>query len=617
MRSEVTMLVIYFFIVLVLTAACFFIGNYFLVKNCFADINLNRIGLGYLIIMGLFSIISIPFMFFHTKFSWLYWTILFLTAALSFVSIKFFLVENLKNRGLFIDKFRNFVRQRNVIFYSCIFLIFLQMVLFVILKNTNDDDGWYVAVTSTALENDEIFSRDPATGSTLFPFQTHYELVGHELFLAVICRLFSINPPVLCHTVIPVFFLLIHYVVVYDLCRKMDKENSDRFFLCFILLNVFSGYCRFSRGGFMFRRIWCGKTLIASISLPLLLLLWWNIYERKQVKKGDIILLTLATYFSFHLSAIGLYMIPLAYMVYTIVFFIYTRKWFETIKLCLPMVFALPYVFLKWTMMTSEDLALVKLDADKLEWLSVLDKTSNGKVYIWVLWAVAVLILLKTGRGVMKYLLGIYPVLCFVTFLNPLLCGVFAKYITGTSVYWRLIWNLQMSFTIIGALICVYKYWKWNKASFMIFYFMLLIIFGDVIYFEEKYPLAENYENIEPTTINLADVMVEENYLEGGIMIPFPYSYEIRQYTGKIMVTWTEYENRHYTPDKFERLSSLYDKLYNVREYSSDIVDDLREYNVAYLGLYTEMDNSAFSGKYDCIYHDEELTVYDIASAIN
>lgn len=609
------MLVAYLFIVLTLTVVCFFIGDY-LVSFC-ADVNMNRIGLGYLVIMGVFSIISIPFMFFHTKFSWLYWITMFFIAVLLFLSIKSFLIDCLEKKEIFINKLSSFLDKKSVIFCICIFLVFLQMILFVVLKNTNDDDGWYVALTSTALENNEIFSRDPATGSVLFPFQTHYELVGHELFLAVICKLFSINPPVLCHTVIPVFFVLIHYVIVYDLCKKMDKENTNKFFLCFILLNIFSGYCSFSRGGFLVRRIWCGKSLIANITLPLLLLLWWNIYERKQVKKSDIILLTLVTYLSFHLSAIGLYMLPLAYMVYTMVFFVYTRKWFETIKLCLPMIFALPYVFLKWTMMTSEDLALVQLNAEELEWLSVLDKTSNGKVYIWVLWAIAVFIVLKTGKGVMKYLLGLYPILCFATFLNPFLCNLFAKYITGTSVYWRLIWNLQMSFTIIGALICVYRNWKWSKASFLTLYFVLLIIFGDVIYIEEKYPLAENYENIEPTTIHLADVMVKENYLEGGIMIPFPYSYEIRQYTGKIIVTWTEYENRHYTPDKFEYLSSLYDKLYVTKEYSSDIVDELREFDVSYLGLYSTMDNSAFSGKYDCIYHDEELTVYDIASSIN
>lgn len=605
------MLIYYIIIILILNIACYILGCGIHESKAGQYIKLNIFITGYVGIVFFFALVSIPFMYFHSKFTYLYWTFLLGLGVLLIFRAKCFLKHILYSNDL-----SAFIKKRNTSFWIALLLICTQILLYIILKHRNTDDSWYIALSNTVLEHNKIFDRDPSCGNIFHLFATQYELVGHELLIAVICKFFSVSPAVACHTVIPVFFLEAHYIIIYALSRKMNQEHEDIIFLLITLINMFSRYSTSSRGCFLLERLWQGKAVLVNLALPLLLLVFWNIYESKEVSKSDIALLTVCTYYAFHLSAVGLYMFPLSYAIYTLLFFSYSRKWAETMKLCIPMILAIPYVFLKWMMISTTDLTKVIAAADELDWFSLAQQMTGGRNFIWGIWIITIVFIIVSGKKEEKYLLGFYPLLCLVTFLNPLFCKMVAEYLTGTTVYWRLFWDLQTTFTISGAFACCYRLWKRNKNWIVIPSIVLVLTCGKSIY-KKDMRIAENYENISNTSINLADTMIKTENLEGGLLLPREYAYEIRQYSGKIELIWTKYAKHHYTPERLNELSVLFNQLYEDREYSSDIVNDLKKFNVVYLALYTSVDNTDFSNKYSCIYSDNKITVYDITSPLN
>lgn len=565
----------------------------------------NPIVIGFLFWVGVFQILVIPFMYFHTKFSYLY--ILMIVVFLCTFGIAVY--KYIKKQKVKISFKINWILAITLI------LILLQAIAYIFLQHSDADDSFYIAEITTILDSNQILAFDPTTGDANFLFQSQYELVGYEVLLSILCKAFQINPATFCHTLLPIVLLVVHYCVVYELCKKITKESTDIAFLVVTITNMFSGYAVYSRGAFLLFRLWQGKAVLVNIVLPILLLLFWDIFEKKCVDKRDILLMTLCTYSAFCTSAVGLYLVPLAYAAYTLTFLLYTKVLKQTLKLCLPMILALPYVGIKYCVMAQgKTVGLITEASDALDYFAIL-KNINGTGYMMIAWSIAIILLLSMHKDEKSYLLGVYPLVCLLTFLNPILCKLVAKYITGTSVYWRLFWSLQFTFTFVAAFAVVWDKWKYKKG-FTILAIIVTIGCGKWIYTPENYVLAENFEKISHTTKNIVDTLSVENQKNCRLMMPLEYAAEVRQYTGKVQLVWSRYSKTEYRLnddfESFQALEDVYNRLYIEQNYDTNIIDSLEAFNVDYLALYSGANNITLQENYQCVYSDENISVFDM-----
>ena len=153
-------------------------------------------------------------------------------------------------------------------------LILLQIVYIVILGHLDADDALYVGAATTALESDSVYHVNAYTGLAYINLPRRYILSPFPIFLAMISQLSAgLHPAILAHTIMPLIFLPLVYVVMYLLALRWfpDKAESRGIFLLLVsVLFWFSAYSVYNSGDFTMVRIWQGKAFLCAIMLPLL-----------------------------------------------------------------------------------------------------------------------------------------------------------------------------------------------------------------------------------------------------------------------------------------------------------------------------------------------------------
>ena len=362
--------------------------------------------------------------------------------------------------------------------------------------------------------------------------------------------------------------------------------------------------------------VWLGKAMFINIILPFLLILFMELMDKKKVGKDTLILLVLLIYAAFCATATGLYLYPLSYAVYTLVFLCAIRNFKEALKLCIPVAAAMPYVIIKYIVLARTNIiSIITEDASSLSYRAVF-KEFIGSRYMVVVLAAALLILLIYGEKKQKYLFVLYPILGFVTYLNPFLHTVVAQYLTGADVYDRLFWLLQVSFVFIADVACVMYRLQGGKRWLTPFIILagMLLSGCRLHYSNPNWQIKENMEGVTEATKQIADAIIEKNESNNRLLLPRPYVLEVRQYTGQIELVYTLYV-KFVVPESIdigyvERLDNLNNILYSGGKINSDIWDDFTYFNVKYVGVYPST-AEVFEGC-PIIYEDADIIVYDI-----
>ena len=160
-----------------------------------------------------------------------------------------------------------------MIFWAFIIgLIFYQVFYVVYFQHADSDDSYYLAQINTIVETDYLMNIEPTTGIDVFKQIATYKLIGHEVMLSMIAKMFNVNVAFLSHMIMPIKMIPLHYIVVYEL-GKIIKYEYKRLFLFFsVIINMFSAFSGAASPAWLLLRIWQGKAVIVSILLPMLLL---------------------------------------------------------------------------------------------------------------------------------------------------------------------------------------------------------------------------------------------------------------------------------------------------------------------------------------------------------
>lgn len=577
---------------LFLFISCFFVGS-LLQKNdsfCVSNILIK----GYILIIALFQVVALPFMYFEAKFSGLCSLSLCLLGVISLIGlikIVNFFKKNANYRKNYLLQSENFSHKQILVWILIIGIIIYQVCMLVFYQHSDGDDNFYIAQINTILETNHVLATEPSTGLEFRQFDISYKLVGYEVLLSVIAKVFKCNPAFLSHTILPVFLIPLHYVVIYQIGKIIKSKYKELFLLLCVCVNMFSMFSGCSTGAFLLLRIWQGKAVLVSIILPFLLLEFVKIYEQKEVLKENLFMLTLILWSGFHTTTVGLYLAPIAYFIYTVTYFFSYRDFKNSFKLCVPVFLALPFVFLKAKVLASQEMfsKIGKHEMRMSYWGTFYEKYLNSYWVILILILVSVFYIWKKGTQLEKMVSIYAPIVLLLTFANPILAPFIARSVTGSAVYWRMFWLFNFRFIVVIAMLIYISEDIMRKFSTTMIMLFLVAASGEFVFQEPFFEERSNRYKISNRVVWISDKIIEEGDSDSHLLIPDPYSWEIRQYTGKIKLVWSRTAEGMYDEKDFILLKQLYKQLYEEKEWKVDYVEKMFDYfHVDYVYLYED-----------------------------
>lgn len=580
------------FKILFMLIICFLIGC--LVEKKYSKLNATNVIInGYILVTVYFQILSTPFMYFETRFDYLYYLFIisiFFACIVAVVKIN----KNIKQSNASKHSFGKDINRylKNKMLLVMLTIILIQIVLVVVFQHKDADDSFYVTQINSILDKNRIMSCDQSTGLSQFPFNNVYKLVGYEVLLAVISKVFNIHGAILSHSILPILFIPLYYLIMYNTGKKLFKNNNKYIFILIIsILNIFSGYSVYSQGAFLLFRIWQGKALIVNITLPLLLNVFLEIFDEEKIKKASLIQIFCILVLGMHYSTIGIYIVPMAYLCFTITYFVKTRNVKECMKFSIPIIMILPFVILKFKILMFDFSGLSDIIAnpDSLNYIEVV-KNANGKSMILLLFIISTIIICVFGNRTERYIFSLYPIITFVTILNPLFKNIIAQKITGIVVYWRVFWLLFINCSIaVASVIIITRSIRYKKLV-LVSILTALVINGEIIFNSQNFSQRDNWYKINSDAITFADVIVKENPYS-ILLAPENLAVEFRQYSPKVYLAWSRssYVKDNYKAigkeEEFGKINGLYHKIYSERKIDSETIKDLKFYDIKYIVL--------------------------------
>ena len=161
-------------------------------------------------------------------------------------------------------------------------LVILQAAILIFTMPTSySDDITYITIVNDMVEVRRYYPLGISTGY-LYPGQgivsPKYDYTSYYPFVSVLCILTNVHPLILCKSVLPIAYLLMSYGVWYGVAKLFfPSVRMQATFMNFLaLLQLFGCYSQFNVTKRLLLYGWNGKAPLATIFIPLLLLLTWN-----------------------------------------------------------------------------------------------------------------------------------------------------------------------------------------------------------------------------------------------------------------------------------------------------------------------------------------------------
>lgn len=318
--------------------------------------------LGQLLLWCVFQVVAVGAIVIGRDFSVIANIYLIVTIALCAVAVLINLVrlirkhtiyQEMRNKG---SKAVELKKDRVVIVAWIVFAVFLvvQVVLQVVLAYMDADDAYYVSEAVSIESSNNMYKLIPYTGVTT-EMDYRHSLEPFPVWLAFLSRVTGTRVVSMAHVLLPAILLPLTYGVYAIIGNRVLDKNKDKLpiYLIFIeLLVLFSLYSTKIPEKFFITRIRQGKSTIASLIIPGILLCLFIILDyTKRNNKTDLvtwIMLFMLNMSGCLCSTLGalLCVIPIA-IVAIMMIFAYKKGWhmIPMVIGCLPcFVFAALYV---------------------------------------------------------------------------------------------------------------------------------------------------------------------------------------------------------------------------------------------------------------------------------
>lgn len=237
--------------------------------------------LGYIIEFAIGQLVSIPLIFKEgslTELVNIYVSIIGVLAIVSFIINIWRIFEVLK------ELISNIKKMPILLSLFMVILIGMQLLVFVKYGYINDDDAYYVATATTSVQTDTLFKYSAMTGTDQKNEQylMRYRLGPFPVYYAIMSKVLDIHPAIVAHFILPLILVPVVYMIYWLFARdffKEDKKSAVLFMIFICFLHIFSYYSGKNNFILVLLRIWQGKSVLASIIIPTIILLF--IYGEK------------------------------------------------------------------------------------------------------------------------------------------------------------------------------------------------------------------------------------------------------------------------------------------------------------------------------------------------
>lgn len=593
----------------------FLIGNYISYLMNFTKSFSRIFCMGFISILVIIQAIAFPFSVFRGSFKIMVTVVSITLIVLLLMSLHCYIYKSKPILRINIEKKNIFL----VIILSL--LIFLQAFLSSYLYHDDDDDAYYITISSVTINEGEmglepIYITSGLDSSMVTHVSHRTDTSTWEYFIAYLSFVFSIEPVILAHTVLPFLLIPLAYMAVYHIASMLaDKKQIIYFMIAFSLLNIFGAYAVYSPACFLLLRIWQGKAVLVSIIFPILFGNCLEIIKYKKYDKQYWFYNAMILIGGVSTTIIGVYLTPIYYMMIGIPFLLFI-KWNEAKRLLKPIILSLIpcalFAVYSFVQVISTNSRYLTYPAPNWTHIFKLNMLSG---YYLILFIIALIYIIIKGNIAHKLILVGTTFLTFITFLNPLFITFVAQKITGVEVYWRLYWGLPIYYAVsfmLSDLICKIK----NKLYIVLSLVGITICLNYMGYFMYKEPFYYKHENIyklPSEVIGIVDYIntTKETEEKQNVLFPELLSAKVRQYSTDVVTMWSRYSNSYdnIIPNTNMQLQSFYFPLYagDLTD-GKYITDNLRNMQVDWL----IMPNKTPLPPYEGISKTTSIEEYDV-----
>lgn len=234
-----------------------------------------------------------------------------------------------KDSRMHVSRIKKELPQVSLWMWIAVAAILVQIVIAVIYAHMDADDSFYVATATTSVQTDSVFQFNPYSGAEYKTLPKRYVLSPFPILLAIFSRLSGgLHPAVLAHTVYPAVFFAAAYLVYHQLGKLFfeEKKREQGIFLLFCAALIwFSGFSVYTAGNFQLVRIWQGKAILASVILPFLMYLGFEIMLEEKVQYSRLLMI-FTSMAACHVSSMGIMLTPVVLGAFTLLALWKTRS---------------------------------------------------------------------------------------------------------------------------------------------------------------------------------------------------------------------------------------------------------------------------------------------------
>ena len=276
------MIIGYVVLLLILICVPWVLGTaFFQIVHMKATIKMEYV-FGWLVILAFFEVVTVPLAFAEkslTEVTWIY------TVTIMFLCICY--VGRCIRKKKKIWQFSMNISDINIYAALASITFLLQIVAAVFFVHMDADDAYYIGTANTSLSTDTLFLFEPDTGYASYAVNTRYAFSAIMVFWSYLSKITGIHPLIIAHTIIPIVFISISYILWWEVgkCLLKGKEQRWIFFLLINVINVFGNTSVYTQSSFLLFRIWQGKALLPNIILPSFLYFFLKLYGNNCLKR--------------------------------------------------------------------------------------------------------------------------------------------------------------------------------------------------------------------------------------------------------------------------------------------------------------------------------------------
>lgn len=237
---------------------------------------------GWLVMLAFFEVVTVPLAFAEkslTEVTWIY-TVIIMSLGILYLGSCIW-----KKKKIW--QFSMNISDINIYAVLAIIIFLLQIVVAIFFVHMDADDAYYIGTANTSLSTDTLFLVEPDTGYPSYAVNTRYAFSAIMVFWAYLSKITGIHPLIIAHTIIPIVFISISYILWWEVGKCLLKGNEKRwiFFLLINVINVFGNTSVYTQSSFLLFRIWQGKALLPNIILPSFLYFFLMLFGNKSLNR--------------------------------------------------------------------------------------------------------------------------------------------------------------------------------------------------------------------------------------------------------------------------------------------------------------------------------------------